>query len=75
MGGNASVVKQFRNWFHLRMIVVSLQIIKNHTPTSKIIALSFLFTHCIYVFEKPFLVYIKMKLKNKWLPYESFNAW
>lgn len=75
IGGNVYVVKQFRNWFHLRMIVVSLQIIKNHTLASKIIALRFLITHCIYMFEKPFLVYIKMKLKNKWLPYESFNAW
>ena len=74
MGGNVSVVKQFRNWLHLRMAVVSLQIIKTHKLPSKIIAMFFLLTHCDYVFETPFLDYIKMKLNNKWLPYESINV-
>lgn len=74
MRGDAYVVKQFRSWFHLRMVVVSLQIVKKYKLASKITAWSFLLTHCNYVFEKSFLNYIKMKLNNKWLPYESFNV-
>lgn len=65
---------QFRKWWHLRMLVVSLQLIKKHRLKYKIKVITFLIKYSSYLFEKTSLEYFRFRLSNKWIKYESFNV-
>lgn len=74
MNDDVVVIRQFRSWYHLRLVIVSIQIIKSHKFHLKVKALGFLLSHLNFMLDRTFLSYMKMKFNNKWMPYESINA-
>lgn len=66
--------KKFMDWYHLRMSIASLQIIKRATIRNKIIAAIYLITHLSNSFNWVFIKYTKDKFINKWIAYENSDA-
>lgn len=64
---------QFYKWFHLRMTIVSLQIIKTASFSFKCKAFWYMLLHVNKLLNSTFFQYLRFKLKNKWLVYEDCN--
>ncbi len=67
-------VKDFYDWFNLRMFIVSLQIIRAYSLKFKLESALYLAAHANSFFKPPILKFIQFKLTNKWLLYENSNV-
>ena len=71
---NDNVRKQFETWAKMRLLIVSIQIMKSYPVLYKLKVLKFILLHLDIACSSAFFKFLRFKLTNKWMTYESINV-